>query len=337
MPNTAHPHKTHKELFTKVYDLAKQNRFQKQLSEEIKNKLTELDDKPIGLKNEGDSQKGTSSQLIGERHAIISEYSSVLDIHKDPSAIALFKDLETTLDKRIVQEIKETKKRCILILGTELDLIQGVASYIYFHNTHKKFYPVECLGLNEDEIVNRLKEAVFEKDTENMPYEEYKAWVKAGKPKESAIEKYKSGCTLFLRGVKSTEIFERLTGIVRSEKTDGLLIVSAPNMDNVPGEFLYLCETIYLQTTLSFDDEALTVIVNDETFDDLQDYEYKLFKLLYNEKDAFVSFPAIKATAFTHNTSNALIMNKVSALNKKFKKYFRITNKRGVGYKISTS
>lgn len=95
--------------------------------------------------------------------------------------------------------------------------------------------------------MNKLEEAAFEKDVNNMPYEEYKAWRKGNHPKEPALAKYKSGNTLFLRSLEAEQIYKRLVGILRDENPAGLLIVSIASRQNVPEEFLEICETILLE------------------------------------------------------------------------------------------
>lgn len=242
-PDISHPHANHKELFNKAFDLAERNLFSKQINNEALERLYELDTKQ-------------NTEARSERNIIIAKNTGLYDIHADSSAIEIFENLETALGKRLVQQISKINKRCILIIGdADSALVKGIASYAYYSHTNKvadkSFYYIGCLGLDENDIDDWLKQETLDKYpcVEDMPYEEYKKMRRtADKPKESAILKYKSGSTLFMRGLESTKIFKRLTGIIQDEKSGGLLIVSTPNKDSVPIEFIGLCETIYLET-----------------------------------------------------------------------------------------
>lgn len=266
---------TNEELFEKAFELAKQNlseinlnNFPKKLSDEENKRLEELNNRIKMLSNKIDSSKSSNltpdpqwikeqTEAIREREVIYLDH--LFNIHADRSAIELFKELETELGKEIVKQISTIDKRCILIIGKDSSLIKGIAGCIYYihiknilknNGAYKSFYYFGCLGLDENKIDDWLEQKTLNKYPcdDDMPYEEYKKMRKtADKPKESAIEKYKSGSTLFMRGLESAKILKRLAGIVQDEKAGGLLIVSAASRHNVPDEFLELCETILLE------------------------------------------------------------------------------------------
>lgn len=96
-----------------------------------------------------------------------------------------------------------------------------------------------------------------------------------------------------------------------------------------------MTEKIYLETTITFEDSAFKVIVNDKIFTDLQENEYKLLNLLYNKKGEIINYREIKGKVFGSSTSEQQIHNAISNLKKKFNKYLDIENKRGVGYAMT--
>lgn len=115
----------------------------------------------------------------------------------------------------------------------------------------------------------------------------------------------------------------------------GFLIINTNKADIISQEFLDMTEKIYLETTITFEDSAFKVIVNDKIFTDLQENEYKLLNLLYNKKGEIINYREIKGKVFGSSTSEQQIHNAISNLKKKFNKYLDIENKRGVGYAMT--
>lgn len=102
------------------------------------------------------------------------------------------------------------------------------------------------------------------------------------------IDYFKEGNMLFLRGIKNNNIFERLMDSFDFTRRCGLLLINVGN-DVVSRDLLIKAETIYLETMISFDDKTNKIIINENEFNNRPIREYKLFRLLYENKRRLVS------------------------------------------------
>jgi len=90
------------------------------------------------------------------------------------------------------------------------------------------------------------------------------------------------------------------------------------------------------KTKISFDDNTLTVSINGKEYTDLQDAEYKLFKLLYNKIGEIVTYKNMQTKeVLGSSASMQRIQNIKCSIENKFKGYVNIQPKRGVGYKMT--
>ncbi|HHT9106706.1 MAG TPA: hypothetical protein ACFYD7_12670 [Candidatus Wujingus californicus] len=236
-------------------------------------------------------------------------------------------------DVKILKQIKEFEyDRFILIVGEDVELAEGVATCIYC--MYKEvFEPTEhTLSVKNGEYTSR--EISFCKHS-------YVGWDEAEikkhlfSSKNPLTNRFKNGDILFLRGINSQSILDGLVDVSRKLYNYGILIINVTRTNDLPQEFLAKAKIIYLGTDISFDENILTITVNGKKYTDLQDTEYKLFKLLYDNKGKFVNYPEIKTKMVCSGISHQQIYNTIGSLKNKFKEYVAIENKRGVGYMMT--
>lgn len=90
-------------------------------------------------------------------NGLISVWDILVNRHgladKNECEIA-FKQLEKTLEGSFLERIKHTEKRCVLLVGSNKDLIRKIACLIYYYSDTLGFYYVDCL--NEKTVEDKL-------------------------------------------------------------------------------------------------------------------------------------------------------------------------------------
>lgn len=213
----------------------------------------------------------------------------------------LFGKLRKAIPQKITKQIDMSNKRCFLIVGKDEDLIDGTIS----------------LTLHAAKYKARLSYG--------------NCMVKEGEQIKLLFSDFVNGGAVFLRNATET-VFRQITAVARDcERRDwhSFLFVTVENSPEViPSQF----KPIYLETTVLFEDETLTVIVNGKKYTSLQDYEYKFCKLLYENRGLLVDFGRIRKEVFLNATNTQQIHNAKSSIEKKLYGYVRFESKRGVGY-----
>lgn len=232
-----------------------------------------------------------------------------------PVVLEKIKTLKRIINNQnIINQIEElgNPKHCVVIEdnGSKKDLVHGIVSYIYCTHTYGELSDDDWTGWNED----RPKTSVL-----------YDPW----EGKQIKINKYLSGNTLFLKNLEgnNTNTFKQLAAVINSDATgrQGMLIISTPSTDNLPEEFLKLVDILYLKTGISFDQKTNTIIINDKEISNVNDREYKFFKLLYDNKEKYVSKKEIRKVLITGGENEeAQVYNCYSRLKKLFEEYPQI-------------
>ena len=194
------------------------------------------------------------------------------------------------IDLNILKQIKEhTLKfvRLFLIVGKDTNLVKTVAICIYsaykwVHNPTLIEIPVDT----KKKIYTSTGMPFIEYSYVGWDYEDIKRHLFTSN--ERLINHFKEGHMVFLRGLDDTKILKCLVDTFKTEYW-GVLIISVPSLNIVPQELLGKFKAIYLETIISTKDEMNQITVNNRTFSNLPDREYKLFKLLYQNKDRYVS------------------------------------------------
>ena len=234
-------------------------------------------------------------------------------------------------DAKILKHIKELEyDRLILIVGEDVELAVSVAVCIYC--MYKEVYnPTEhTLSVENGEYTSR--EISFCEHS-------YVGWDEAEIKKHLFSSKnpltnyFENGDILFLRGINSQSILDGLVDVSRNLYNYGVLIINVTRTNDLPQKLLAKAKIIYLETEISFCDKTITV--NGKKYTDLQNVEYELFKLLYDNKGSIVSYDEIRKAVYGSSTSDQQIHNTISSLKNKFKEYVTIKNKRGTGYTMT--
>lgn len=198
----------------------------------------------------------------------------------------VFEQLEKAIDSSLVNRIKHLEKRCVLLVGSDKDLVRKIACLIYYHSGTLGFYYVDCL--NEKNIEGKLSQApggtVFFEDlnSKDLPL------IKRLCP---CIEGFlNSGYYSYtINGVKKT--------------IQGQLIISVPDRDNLPEYFTSWFDFVELQKhtsknvhsgkgegiqTLYYDDAESILFLDGENHQILTKKEQELFDYLKNgDRDVF--------------------------------------------------
>ncbi|MBM3435713.1 MAG: hypothetical protein FJY07_05795 [Bacteroidetes bacterium] len=193
-------------------------------------------------------------------------------------AAPIFEKLKKTFDEYTIKQIDSFKNsKChLLIFGkpTKLDQIDGIASYIYYKNKSKFFECIDCTGLSEGEV----REKLFPKGNEEK------------------LEIKLFTTTIYLKNLENYKnVLKRITGIIRDweikNKSDkhGTLIIGMNDITDLPEEFLEYFKIISLETRILFDTNTNKITVNVKNFPNIPDREYKLFKLLYDNQERYVT------------------------------------------------
>lgn len=217
-----------------IYDRICQKKTEKQFSSKTKdlvNVTNEYRDKIFH--NLRPSEQGN---ILWLNRLLLQElYPHETPIKKNREEYEIFIKLEDILGEEIVSKIKKLKNpyRCLLLVGTDDDLMIGVVSYIYFHHCYGKLKYHDCLNWDIQDF-NRIILT----------------------DKERGIYYFFNGNTLYLdlRSPKGLAIFKKLAKEIRNrfikdyrEKISyGMLIVSLTSTDNLPEEFIKLFEVIEL-------------------------------------------------------------------------------------------
>ena len=244
-----------------------------------------------------------------------------LEIRK--SAAPLFKQLKKAIKPNIIKQIEDSDcNPGILLIGGDGYLQLGIALYVHYIRKIKYFEPIPCNGLNEDEIKKELYPTGFQEKLE--------------------IKLFTT--TLFIRDLNNRNILENIMKSVEAWKIHdskyegkcGAIVISTDDLDSLPEDFEKYFAVIYLKTKISFDDNTLTVSINGKEYTDLQDAEYKLFKLLYNKIGEIVTYKNMQTKeVLGSSASMQRIQNIKCSIENKFKGYVNIQPKRGVGYKMT--
>ncbi|MBI5677737.1 MAG: response regulator transcription factor [Planctomycetes bacterium] len=228
-----------------------------------------------------------------------------VQVHLDQET-KLFEKLKKVIPQNIIKQIDTSNNRCFLIVGKDEDLIDGIVSYVLHASKFKARLLYEnCTPWN----VNRIT---------------------------PLVSKFLGGNALFLRNVYTQHI-KHLAEIVRdNERRDihGYLFVSIKTLSKSE-DFGKHFEKICLETTISFEEKTLTVTVNGKKYTNFQDYEYKLCKLLYENKGVLVNYEKIKKEVFCSKTEMPQIHNTKSSIEKKLNGCVNIESKRGIGYMMT--
>ena len=161
------------------------------------------------------------------------------------------------MDRKIFKDIEQLKrKKPILLIGKDKKLIKHAVNWIHF--THPKVYrpatqylsifarhikdwegynPVEA-SVKNCEIIKTEYSCIGKTETE-IERDLFSS-------NESFIFEYRRGEMLFVRGLNSKRILERLADSVESHCT-GVLIINVPSMDIVSQELLDQFEVIELE------------------------------------------------------------------------------------------
>ena len=161
------------------------------------------------------------------------------------------------MDRKIFKDIEQLKrKKPILLIGKDKKLIKHAVNWIHF--THPKVYrpatqylsifarhikdwegynPIEA-SVKNCEIIKTEYSCIGKTETE-IERDLFSS-------NESFIFEYRRGEMLFVRGLNSKRILERLADSVESHCT-GVLIINVPSMDIVSQELLDQFEVIELE------------------------------------------------------------------------------------------
>ncbi|MGR3218427.1 MAG: hypothetical protein ACUZ8H_01235 [Candidatus Anammoxibacter sp.] len=136
--------------------------------------------------------------------------------------------LNRVIDKKVCRDIEELHNidRCILLVSTNEDLIEGVASYIFWHHLdyHGFFYPKNFIGWSKDDIEERL----FNYDIELAnAVEQYhkdgryrdRLMKKISSSERNLLQYFNLGGTLLLKNIEdiNTEKYKNELGVKHKE------------------------------------------------------------------------------------------------------------------------
>jgi len=192
------------------------------------------------------------------------------------------------IDTKILNKIKDLNiYRVIFIVGGNENIVDRVTICLSRIYTEMYATPQYTFSLEDDSYTVKRP---------GLRRQSYVGWSEADitdhlfssqKP-NPLFDYFKDGNMLFLRGIKNNNIFERLMDSFDFTRRCGLLLINVDN-DVVSQDLLIKAETIYLETTISFDNKTNKIIINENEFNNIPIREYKLFRLLYENKRRLVS------------------------------------------------
>ncbi|GAN33935.1 MAG: hypothetical protein DYG83_13230 [Candidatus Brocadia sp. AMX2] len=264
------------------------------------------------MEQEENKSSGDAWDILVNRHGIAykDEYEPI------------FEQLEKTIEKSLLERIKHTKKRCVLLVGSDKDLIRKIACLIYCYSDTFGFHYVDCL--NEKNIDDKLSQfkrgTVFleDIDSKDLPL------IKRIDTRITDFLNAGSGLSYTFNGVKKTT-------------PQGQLIISASDADNLPQYFTSKFNIIPLEpakkdlpastqqdiqkiTALFYDDAKSILFLDDEKCCELTKDEQALVDYLRQDSqhfsDIITHFQSRKEYSNT-NWSRGNFDNLQSDLNKK--------------------
>lgn len=202
----------------------------------------------------------------------------------------IFKDAKSALSNNILKQIKDlTFRKVILIMGDDARLV--TASIVCIYLIHMRFY-------SHVKYSKQIEGGNGEWTPSRVYYREqsYVGWEKAVieshlfSSQIPMIGHFENGNVLSLRGINDENIMKRLIDTAREcFYRNGLLIINTDKADIISQGFLDKTEKIYLKLTISFKDTTKTITICEKEYPAIPDRKYKLFKLLYENKERLVS------------------------------------------------
>lgn len=201
-----------------------------------------------------------------------------------------FKDAKSVLSNNILNQIKNlTFRKVILIMGDDVHLV--TASIVCIYLIHMSFY-------SHVKYSRQIEDGNGEWTPSRAYYREqsYVGWERAAieshlfSSQIPMIGHFEHGNVLALRGINDENIMKRLIDTAREcFYNKGLLIINTDKANIISQGFLDETEKIYLKLTLSFKDTTKTITICEKEYPAIPARKYKLFKLLYENKERLVS------------------------------------------------